>query len=454
MACAIQNIQLAAWAEGLGMQWSTGKVAAAGGDLPAARHRAGRRKKCIGLLFFGYPAEVPPPAPRKPLGGSLAALALKSGRGYPRYTLWPFPWRTISRTSSARPSAALASPIPRSPPKPGLPVETIQRLRAGRFRCRGRGACSPPALGLNPHGAGRYRREGLGAARDRGISTGLAQFNTPFGDMTVNAYLVWDEETKEAAAFDTGADVERHARRPAPARSHAQVHPDHPHPRRSRLRSRPAAREDRRTGLRLLPRAAGRRGGDRARHASLRSAACASAPGSPGGTPRAGSPIVVQGLRAAGGGGGRCPLRRLAWAAASVSYADALRTNRAEIFSLPDETIVCPGHGPMTTVGEEKAHNPFFATLNPNEPERHASPSSEWAAWARTWRAACKTQGWPVTAVYDAAPRRRRSSGRGAGLRRARRSSAASPPPRTSSSPSSRTMRRCTPFSSRMRPAC
>ena len=43
-----------------------------------------------------------------------------------------------------------------------------------------------------------------------------------------------------------------------------------------------------------------------------------------------------------------------------VSYRDALETNRREIFSLPDETVVCPGHGPITTVGEEKAHNPFF----------------------------------------------------------------------------------------------
>ena len=43
-----------------------------------------------------------------------------------------------------------------------------------------------------------------------------------------------------------------------------------------------------------------------------------------------------------------------------VSYADALRTNRAEILTLPDETILCPGHGPLSTVGEQKAHNPFF----------------------------------------------------------------------------------------------
>jgi glyoxylase-like metal-dependent hydrolase (beta-lactamase superfamily II) len=44
-----------------------------------------------------------------------------------------------------------------------------------------------------------------------------------------------------------------------------------------------------------------------------------------------------------------------------VSYADALRTNREEIISLPDETIIAPGHGPLTTVGEEKGNNPFFA---------------------------------------------------------------------------------------------
>ncbi len=33
---------------------------------------------------------------------------------------------------------------------------------------------------------------------------------------------------------------------------------------------------------------------------------------------------------------------------------------RDQIFSLPAETLLCPGHGPPTTVGEEKAHNPFF----------------------------------------------------------------------------------------------
>ena len=44
-----------------------------------------------------------------------------------------------------------------------------------------------------------------------------------------------------------------------------------------------------------------------------------------------------------------------------VSYPDALRTNREEILTLSDDTVICPGHGPVTTVGEEKKHNPFFA---------------------------------------------------------------------------------------------
>ena len=32
----------------------------------------------------------------------------------------------------------------------------------------------------------------------------------------------------------------------------------------------------------------------------------------------------------------------------------------SQILSLPDETLLCPGHGPLTTVAQEKANNPFF----------------------------------------------------------------------------------------------
>ena len=33
---------------------------------------------------------------------------------------------------------------------------------------------------------------------------------------------------------------------------------------------------------------------------------------------------------------------------------------RDQIFTLPPDTLLCAGHGPFTTVAEEKAHNPFF----------------------------------------------------------------------------------------------
>jgi len=33
---------------------------------------------------------------------------------------------------------------------------------------------------------------------------------------------------------------------------------------------------------------------------------------------------------------------------------------REQILALPADTLLCPGHGPLTTVAEEKAHNPFF----------------------------------------------------------------------------------------------
>lgn len=42
-------------------------------------------------------------------------------------------------------------------------------------------------------------------------------------------------------------------------------------------------------------------------------------------------------------------------------YQQALRTAKGSILSLPDETIICPGHGPLTTVAFENRNNPFFA---------------------------------------------------------------------------------------------
>jgi glyoxylase-like metal-dependent hydrolase (beta-lactamase superfamily II) len=42
------------------------------------------------------------------------------------------------------------------------------------------------------------------------------------------------------------------------------------------------------------------------------------------------------------------------------SWALARQKVKEQILSLPPETLICPGHGPLTTVAEENAHNPFF----------------------------------------------------------------------------------------------
>ena len=41
-------------------------------------------------------------------------------------------------------------------------------------------------------------------------------------------------------------------------------------------------------------------------------------------------------------------------------HATLLRSIREQLLTLPDDTIVYPGHGEPTTIGHEKAHNPFL----------------------------------------------------------------------------------------------
>ena len=42
------------------------------------------------------------------------------------------------------------------------------------------------------------------------------------------------------------------------------------------------------------------------------------------------------------------------------SMQKILRSLHDKVLALPDETIVVPGHGPLTTIGEERENNPFF----------------------------------------------------------------------------------------------
>ncbi len=62
-------------------------------------------------------------------------------------------------------------------------------------------------------------------------------------------------------------------------------------------------------------------------------------------------PVCVVGDALFAGSIGGCP---------PETYQAALGHLRHGVFSRPDETILLPGHGPSTTVGEERISNPFF----------------------------------------------------------------------------------------------
>ncbi|MCK4267045.1 MAG: MBL fold metallo-hydrolase, partial [Thermoplasmata archaeon] len=41
------------------------------------------------------------------------------------------------------------------------------------------------------------------------------------------------------------------------------------------------------------------------------------------------------------------------------SLEELAKSIRTRLYTLPDNTLVYTGHGPVTTIGDEKAHNPF-----------------------------------------------------------------------------------------------
>ena len=88
--------------------------------------------------------------------------------------------------------------------KSGVNLEKIRKLREGDFDDDAIEGVAPilklNAAALHKLAGGNWNPESIGEVE------GLAQFNTTYGDMTVNAYLVWDPATREAVAFDTGAD--------------------------------------------------------------------------------------------------------------------------------------------------------------------------------------------------------------------------------------------------------
>jgi hydroxyacylglutathione hydrolase len=193
------------------------------------------------------------------------------------------------------------------------------------------------------------------------LARGFAMFNTPFDDMTVNSYLVWDTRAKTAAAFDTGAscdaviDVARAEGLRVLYLFLTHTHDDH---------VADVAKLAKATGAEVWAseREPSDHPGAKTFHENahfhvgdLAIKTLSTWGHSPGQTTYyitgLARPLAIVGdsLFASSMGG------------SAEHYADQYRNDVEKILTLPRDTALACGHGPLTSVAQEKLHNPFFA---------------------------------------------------------------------------------------------
>jgi len=244
----------------------------------------------------------------------------------------------------------------------GVNQEHIQDLLQGNFHENAARAISPhlklSADALVTSGKSMWRPQAVNL-------DGLEIFNTPWRDMRVNAFILWDPASSQAAVFDTGADAvamidfveERQLRVGAVYLTH--THGDHIADLGRVLEAfaQPPVYVSEHEPLQgAIPIA----DGHQAKIGGLSLETRLTRGHSKGGhtyvVAGLARPVAMVGdaLFAGSMGGGM------------VSYTDALETNRQQIFTLADNTVLCPGHGPMSSVGEEKQYNPFYPEFNIN----------------------------------------------------------------------------------------
>ena len=186
---------------------------------------------------------------------------------------------------------------------------------------------------------------------------GLEQVNTDLLGTTVNTYLVWDPSSRTCALFDAGIEpatllaVRDRLNLKLESIFITHTHEDHV----AALKEIVA-----KTSVRVfgpsrepVPGATAVQEGNQFEIGKLKIEARLTNGHSPGGTSYIieglGVPVAVVGDSLFAGSMGGAP----------NAYSLALKNNRDKLMTLAMDTVVCPGHGPMTTVGEERQHNPF-----------------------------------------------------------------------------------------------
>ena len=190
---------------------------------------------------------------------------------------------------------------------------------------------------------------------------GFALFNTPDGEQTVNNYLVWDPKSREAAVIDTGTDVSALLEFAAAERLRVKsiliTHTHHDHVADLKRLAQATGAEVWSSDREPIdyPGARTFTANDYFHLGSIAIKALSTWGHSPGLTT-----FYVQGLS--------WPLALCGDALFSASiggsathFREQIKNTRSRLFSLPKDTVIGPGHGPLTTLAHERKYNPFFA---------------------------------------------------------------------------------------------
>ncbi len=216
-------------------------------------------------------------------------------------------------------------------------------------------------LGLNSQKLEAITNGWLPSQKDLSVWRELRVFTTSAEGLSVNCYLIWDEVTRDAALFDTGlaakpildciAENQLQLRHIFITHSHwdhvealpkireafpkAKIH--------SGSKNAPVDQRNKTAEIIHL-------GGLRVTHRETPGHAEDGVTYLVGNWQEDAPHVAIVGDTIFAGSTGK----------GNHSWDLARQKIREQILSLPPETLLCPGHGPLTTVVEEKEHNPFF----------------------------------------------------------------------------------------------